>query len=434
VDISTAKAILLRAILWQKVHYWLTDNTPTATLDISSLPFIQSNVDNIFMAMDTTISSHSTNDELSKHQQRLRNNLAAWGFNIIPVQSDGDCFFHAVSSGLLQLAHSGNEQAQTVLSDLDTNHKNTDMEKLLLNLRRSVVEEWTGPHSVEYQSFLSATHLFSEAESFRQRGVFSGELGDLVATAMANALQMPIVMFTSLAHFPVATVMPTYKEARTAHPICLAFTQFGAGHYDAVIPKSTCVSSTPEQQSHFSDKQLTESGCTCGRTRKRSGGIKEACTTTEFGYSTRCPCHKAKRACTTQCKCINCANELGKMDLPDAPKKKRKRAQFANQCFSLKGKEGHKFMLEMGESPKMGPWTHLEFLLAASILRETADTGESDINLIDMDQLVATTNGIKTIARALNLKLPMPARSREETIKLFRYCMHKSTEISKVLQ
>jgi hypothetical protein len=262
VGISTAKAILLRAILWQKVHYWLTDNTPTATLDISSLPFIQSNVDNIFMAMDTTISSHSTNDELSKHQQRLRNNLAAWGFNIIPVQSDGDCFFHAVSSGLLQLAHSGNEQAQTVLSDLDTNYKNADMEKLLLNLRRSVVEEWTGPHSVEYQSFLSATHLFSEAESFRQRGVFSGELGDLVATAMANALQMPIVMFTSLTHFPVATVMPTYKEARTAHPICLAFTQFGAGHYDAVIPKSTCVSSTPEQQSHFSDKQLTESGCT----------------------------------------------------------------------------------------------------------------------------------------------------------------------------
>ena len=345
------------------------------------------------------------------------------------MQSDGDCFFHAVSSGLLQLAHSGNEQAQTVLSDLDTNHKNADMEKLLLNLRRSVEAEWTGPHSVEYQSFLSATHLFSEAESFCQRGVFSGELGDLVATAMANALQMPIVMFTSLAHFPVATIMPTYKEARTAHPICLAFMQYGAGHYDVVIANST---SSPEQQNHFSDEQLSESGCTCGRTRKRSGGIKEACTTTEFGYSTRCPCHKAKRACTTQCKCTNCANEWGKMDLPDAPKRKRKRAHFANQYFSLKGKEGHKFMVEMGENPKMVPWTHLEFLLAASILRETADT-ESDIILIDMDQLVATTNGIKTIARALNWKQPMPARSRAEAIKLFRYCMHESTEISKVL-
>ena len=45
----------------------------------------------------------------------------------------------------------------------------------------------------------------------------------------------------------------------------------------------------------------------------------------------------------------------GKTDVRDTPKRKRIQVHFANQRFILKGKEGHKFMLEMGENPKSGP-------------------------------------------------------------------------------
>ena len=48
--INVVKTILLHAILWLKVHYWLTENTAIATMDIKYIPFLQPNIDNIFMA------------------------------------------------------------------------------------------------------------------------------------------------------------------------------------------------------------------------------------------------------------------------------------------------------------------------------------------------------------------------------------------------
>ena len=378
------------------------------------------------MAMGTSIPSEAIPGELAQHQQRLHNTLAAWNFQSVPMRRDGDCFFHAIAFGLLQLAQSSNEQALTVLRILDSSQDNPDMEKLVTNLRRAIVAEWTGPNSTEYCSFLTATQLWAEAQHFLQRGVFTGDLGDLVVTATVNAIQIPIVVFTSAASFPITTVMPTYKEAATAHPICLALTQYGGGHYDAVIPAApprNC------EELDYDDRQESDNApeCSCGRRNK--GNKSTACTNTEFGYRTRCPCHRAKRACTHRCKCKNCANELGKTEAPDTPKAKRTRAHFPNQSFDLKGKGGGKFMKEVGETPKLGPWTDFEFLLAASILREL-----DDATSIDVDEFVGITDAIKSVAEALSLKIPMPQRSREEKLKLMRHCMHKSKETSKVLQ
>lgn len=341
------------------------------------------------------------------------------------MHRDGDCFFHSIAFGLLQLAQSGNEQALTVLRTFDFSKDNPDMAKLLTSLRRAIVAEWTGPNSMEYQNFLTATQLLAQAQRFLQRGVYSGELGDLVVTATANALQIPIVVFTSVASLPVITVMPTYKETATAHPICPALTQYGGGHYDAVIPAPPTSNSEQHEQDD-SQQSGHASHCSCGR--KNKGNNRTACTNTEFGYRTRCPCYRAKQACTHQCKCKNCANDFGKTEAPDLPKAKRMRAHFPNQSFDLKGKRGETFMAEAGETPKVGPWTDFEFLLAASILRQLDDT-----NSIDEAQFVAIIDAIRAVAEALNLKIPMPERSKEDVLKLMRYCMHKSEEISEVL-
>ena len=424
-----AKTILLRAVLWLKLHGWLTENTATASLGIKSFPFLQPNTDNIFMAMGTytLIPSEATPDELAQHQQRLQSTLAAWNFQSVPMHRDGDCFFYAIAFGLLQLAqNSSNEQALTVLRTLNSSQDNPDLDKLVTNLRRAIVAEWTGPNSQEYRSFLTASQLWSEAQRFLQRGVFSGELGDLVVTAAANAFQIPIVVFTSAASFPITTVMPTYKEAATAHPICVALTQYDGGHYDAVIRAAP--SESHEELYGDSNQQSDKApNCSCGRRNK--GNKSMPCTNTEFGYRTRCPCHRDKRACTHQCKCKNCANEFGKTEAPDVPKAKRTRAHFSNQTFNLKGKRGEKFMKEAGENPKVGPWTDFEFLLAASIFRELDDSTS-----IDGDEFVSIADAIKSVAEALSLKIPMPQRSREEMLKLMRHCMHKSKETGEVLQ
>ena len=58
-------------------------------------------------------------------------------------------------------------------------------------------------------------------------------------------------------------------------------------------------------------------------------------------------------------------------------------------------------MMEAGETPKLGPWTDFEYLLAASILRELDDDEMS------IDDFVRITVAIKSVAEALSLKIPV---------------------------
>ena len=167
--------------------------------------------------------------------------------------------------------------------------------------------------------------------------------------------------------------------------------------------------------------------CTCGRKKYAKS---KACTSTENGYQTRCPCHKASRPCTHLCKCRHCRNELGKIPKPDTgmPKAKRMRTHYSNQEHGLKGKKGLDFMYQVGESTRTGPWSDFEFLLTTAILMEYADVSDTETQCV-----IAHTEAIKTVAEALGLKLPLPSRSHEELQTLIRYCRHKSKEAEKLL-
>lgn len=99
----------------------------------------------------------------------------------------------------------------------------------------------------------------------------------------------------------------------------------------------------------------------------------KACTSTEHGYAMRYPCHNASRPCNHRCKCKYCQNKLGNTSKPvdSTPKPKRVRMHYSNQEHDLKGQKGQEFMQQVGESAKMGPSSDFEFLLAASILRDS---------------------------------------------------------------
>ena len=54
--------------------------------------------------------------------------------------------------------------------------------------------------------------------------------------AMANVLQLPIVLITSAQNMPIVTVTPRSTISETS--IIHAYTQRGAGHYDALMERS----------------------------------------------------------------------------------------------------------------------------------------------------------------------------------------------------
>ena len=141
VDITKAKAILLQAILWLKLHSLLINNTTTVTMNIRAFPFLQTNTDNIFMM----IGDHSMYDDHDQHRKRLSNSLAVWNFKCVPVAEDGDCFFHAIAFGLKKLARSNSLHAQSILRQYDITTDN-DTDKTVTNLRQAMVSEWIGPN------------------------------------------------------------------------------------------------------------------------------------------------------------------------------------------------------------------------------------------------------------------------------------------------
>ena len=414
----------MKAILWIKVHMELKKKSNMAQLDIRLIPLLQRHADNIFMVMPDTFSNSDT--EYQEHQERLNNTLTSWQMKRKFVDGDGDCLFHSVAFSLRQLAEFGNAHAINLVQRYTTgcNTAAEAEDQFIKQLRQAMVYEWTGPNSAEYQSFLTSEEIITEAPRFLERGNYCGEMGDLVVTALANALRIPIVLFTSAANFPLTTIMPSYATAATEEPIYLALTQYGGGHYDAVMHSYSIdqleeevditAPSTPLQP-------LKPLSCTCGRNK---GGTSKACISGKQ-YATRCPCYKAAKPCNTTCKCKDCQNEYGKATKPAA---KRRRIKYAHQEHDLKGKKVQFFMEEVGETPRVGPWTDFEVVVMAAILEKFTGSDE-----VDVEMAISETQAAKDIADTIGIGILMPKRSPSEIKKLINYSMHTLKDFSKVL-
>jgi len=129
---------------------------------------------------------------------------------LILIPGDSNCFFHAISFQLLKLLKGENGQPiQNGLHALGISLEQS-LATIAPVLRQRAVDEWQGPFIEEYQQFFNDSEMdvYTEAEKFRPSGEFCRPLGDAMPLAMANVLQLPIVLITSAHNMPIVTVTP----------------------------------------------------------------------------------------------------------------------------------------------------------------------------------------------------------------------------------
>lgn len=154
-------------------------------------------------------------EEISSFDTSAVQTLAnAKGFNIIPIQGDGDCFFSAVAVQIrrLVLENKMSKYLTDHLHSIRINHETLvalDSEAITGMLRALIVEEWKGPFMEDYQKFFtSSIDIQREASEFLRSGHFSSSLGDAMPLAMANVLQVPIFILTPHYLTPFVSVFP----------------------------------------------------------------------------------------------------------------------------------------------------------------------------------------------------------------------------------
>lgn len=171
---------------------------------------------------------------------------------------------------------------------------------------------------------------------------------------LANVLQIPITIFTSIPNMPVFCIMPTTQTATSTQPLYLVYSQDSSeqpGHYDYVAP----LGNEPETSHH---ERVVR--CTCGRKQKlQNSGTTAACSTM------RCPCIRGKSECTNACICKQCTNQFGVRPLPSTT---RRRQMYENQRYPLRGKSTTDFMQEKSEKLCVGSLTDFESLLLKEII------------------------------------------------------------------
>ena len=278
--------------------------------------------------------------ELDSNLHKLENVLKSGNFKRLPVTGDGNCLFYAVAYFLL--CRRQHECVQQLLLKFDCMPDNTQPVKhLTAKLREAVVQEWLGENTLYYQSFLTHQQLQVEVHRFLRDGEFAGDIGDLVLPAVVNVLALPMTVFTSAQNMAVITLLPTTSVAVETEPIYLSYIHDGPGHYDAVLRDEQ------ENVEPQVDSRVTEGKCTCGK--KSTKGI--SCAFSLNHYSTRCPCFKANRACTPDCRCRRCSNPNGVRTIAESNKTghKRIRHRYDFQNYELKERKTAKFMQEIGE-------------------------------------------------------------------------------------
>ena len=129
--------------------------------------------------------------------------------------------------------------------------------------------------------------------------------------AMATALASHIVLFRTDDDTP-CYISPQLDPAERT--IFLVFNPIGSGHYDAAVPFNSLQHETPQPPTK----------CSCGV----NTDIKSCCPMPR--YSSRCPCLKNGKECTSLCRCKNCVNPKGPK--PTVVKSRKRRGHIHYKC------------------------------------------------------------------------------------------------------
>ena len=233
-----------------------------------------------------------------------------------------------------------------------------DIQTMAIQLRQIMVSEWI-ENSSRYEGFLPDVCIQQEAPKFLIPGNFYGPLADTMLTALCNALQTPIIVFSSIECHPFFCITP--QNQRISVPVIVAYTQFGPGHYDGVAPKNTTAASDDADASANVKKPIQ---CNCGKNDKEG---TTHCQEIQYKYTTtcRCPCLKKNIQCTDARKCKNCSNPHGQRPPKDVQKRKR----FKHDWQEYKMSSSIEFAEFNREKIVTGPFTKLEYFILENILR-----------------------------------------------------------------
>jgi hypothetical protein len=207
--------ILRNAICLWRTYLQLTETFGNKVVDIESIGINAKNsLENQPSSLLSSIHAEENNfDQIAN----------AWGFQVVDIPGDGNCFFTAVAFHLQQIVADRGEDFIITRNYLESIGINSEQSiPTLANfLRRLIVDEWTGSFTSEYQGFLTDTIIEDEAELFLNSGHYSSSLGDAMPLAMANVLRLPILILTPTNLIPLTTIYPRDNVECVAYTISL---------------------------------------------------------------------------------------------------------------------------------------------------------------------------------------------------------------------
>lgn len=367
-------------------------------------------------------------DNLDGNINKLDPFVSGLGFQIVQVPKDGDCLFTSV---IFQLDQMGPLSDSNDLSAFIETLKlcSTTLDKVLL-LRGKLVDEWLS-NKEEYEKFLVDTELEDMAPDYRNVGIFTGQLGNMMLLGLANVLKMSFVMFTSMEHFPVIPVSPRTRPI-TAAPIYLAYNHAGPGHYDAVIVNETitAASSDDPNPKEVQDAPSKVGGCRCGKgaahKRTADGAIKTFCVQIAGERRVSCPCFLAQQGCNN-CRCFNCANRYGKQDNSenkDLKGRQRNRDEHFVQKNSVSSKQ---LIKERNVNISKTSWSELETLLFESVINEITRKPDGDVLSTDVSYLMKTFNSICNIINSSSLPIPVNGKTIKQIEGKLKHLIQQTT-------
>ena len=392
---STVKSTLQ---LWELSKKLQTYSKHSLLLNTKMIPFMSS-VSCLFEPTDKTPSV------VEQHKRRLLDVVESWGFQLHPVEGDGNCFFSAIAFAICVQR----EQIECKKPDHLVKHgiEKMDIGSIAIKIRQMVVDEWMS-NADEYQKFIGNEHsVTEEAPKFLQQGYFFGPMGNTMVLAVSNALGIPIVVFSSANHYPIINITPRVCEVPI--PLYIAFNQPGAGHYDSV-------SLTGEQ--HKKLQHVHETKCNCGKNKPYS--TTERCNMVHFKYtvSIHCPCLLAESPCTSTCKCLNCTNPKGvrPKHLPNRVRERRTHA------WKLKPVKSLLYTNAEQENILTGPRTQLEYLLIAELIK-LCNRSDIEAEYSIIHQLYLTCFDLM---QEMDPSWPIAKKSMEEITKIVKeYDQHR---------
>ena len=143
--------------------------------------------------------------------------LTSWNLERVSIPGDGDCLFRSVAFGLIYRLQHGDKDIKELLLGLSVPQISLyDVNYLQRLLRTLMVKEWE-ENIDQYQGYLTEDFVMI-SKTFLQSGQYTGDLGDLMVLTLANMLNIPITVFTSVNNMPVLCIMPTTQSVLSTQP------------------------------------------------------------------------------------------------------------------------------------------------------------------------------------------------------------------------